>query len=324
MKIISYCNNKYPESYGGVSRFDYCLSLAFPDRLFFKGPEEIDNLLNFYKKNKNDYIIITDNHLSSQIPDNIPLIVVHHGVARTHLEREPNWEEIWKNRCVYGQDLMFLLRSPRNTLFVSPTKFCINEFGRIYGTQYDEYKNICIPHASELDESKFKVSLNKKPIIIGNWSQNHKGKNLIPELEKSLPEFEFRPLNVDLKNKTVEQFNELKQQLYLEADIYLCLSVIEGSSYSVLDGMLNNLLIVSTDVGIMENEVSKDSFVMIPWKDIEIKNISEKIRFIWKNKEKYFNKSRLEYFKLTNFENWSKSWKSLLKDFEISKVNLLY
>ena len=45
LKIISYCSNSYPNSYGGVSRFDYCLLKIFPNRKFFKGPQEINKLL---------------------------------------------------------------------------------------------------------------------------------------------------------------------------------------------------------------------------------------------------------------------------------------
>lgn len=318
MRIISYCTNKYPISYGGVARFDYCLSLAFPDRVFFKGPEEIDNLLDYYKKNKG--IIITDNHLSAQIPKEIPVIVVHHGVARTHMERELDWDEKWKNMCVRGQDLMFHLRKPENTLFVSPTIFCKNEFKRIYGIQYEEFKKIDIPHASELDESKFKTDFNKKPVVIGNWSQNHKGKLLIKEIEKKLPEFEFIPLKVDFNNKTIEEFNQIKQRKYIEADIYLCLSIVEGSSYSVLDAMLNNLLIVSTDVGIMENEVDKDSFVNLSWKNLEADKICKKLRYIWRHKEDYFNKSRIEYFKLTNFQRWKEEWQNLVSSYNINTI----
>lgn len=312
MKVISFCNNKYPESYGGVARFDYCLSLIFPDRVFFKGPDQINQLLSYYKKNKG--IIITDNHLSAQIPEHIPLIVVHHGVARTHLEREKNWDKKWRNLCVTGQDLMFHLRKPKNTLFVSPTIFCKNEFRKIYGNQYDEFKKIDIPHASELDESKFKIKFNKKPIIIGNWSQDHKGKNLILDLKKNLPEFEIRPLQIDFKNKSIEEFNQMKQKLYLEADIYLCLSIIEGSSYSVLDAMLNNLLIVSTDVGIMENEVNSNSFVKLSWENLDVEEICKKIRYIWENKDNFFNKSRLEYFKLTDFKKWKSQWEDLIEN----------
>lgn len=319
-KIISYCNNKYPDNYGGVARFDYCLSLIFPNRIFFKGPEEINSLLQFYHENKN-YIIITDNHLSSQIPSEIPLIVVHHGVARTHLEREPDWDEKWKNRCVYGQDLMFHLRDPKNTIFVSPTLFCKNEFSRFYGKRYDLFKNFFIPHVSELDESKFKIEFNKKPIVIGNWIQNSKGKNLINSLIESLPEFEFRPLKIDFSNKSIEEYNKLKQQMYIDADIYLCLSIVEGSSYSVLDAMLNNLLIVSTNVGIMENEIRKESFVELSWDNLDIDIISEKIRYIWNNKKRYQNKSREEYNRFISWDRWEKEWKNLVSKFYLQYQN---
>ena len=311
--IISFCNNKYPDNYGGVARFDYCLSILFPKRIFFKGPEETDKLLKFCKRyNKEDYIIITDNHLSANIPENIPLIIVHHGVARVHLEREPNWDSKWKNLCVYGQDLMFHLRSPKNTIFVSPTEFCKNEFRRIYGKQYDEYQNIYIPHASELDEKKFKKEFNQKPVIIGNWIQDSKGKHLIETLKTLLPEFEFRPLQLDFTNKSIEEYNELKQKYYINGDIYLCLSIVEGCSYSLLDAMLNNLLVVSTDVGIAENELNKDSYVNLSWNNLEPNIIAEKVRYIWENKENYFNKSREEYFRIISWKRWDNMWNKLL------------
>ena len=312
--IISFCNNKYPDNYGGVARFDYCLSLLFPERIFFKGPEDIDNLLKFIKKyNTDDYLIITDNHLSSLIPAEIPLIVVHHGVARAHLEREPNWDSKWKNMCVYGQDLMFHLRSPLNTIFVSPTLFCKNEFFRIYGNKYKEYQNIYIPHASELNENIYKTKFNNKPVIIGNWTQDSKGKHLISSLENILPEFEFKPFQLNFKNKTIHEYNKLKQEYYLNGDIYLCLSIVEGCSYSLLDAMMNNLLIVSTNVGIMENEVNKDSFIELDWNNLNKIEIAKKIKKIWKKKEKYFNKSREEYFKIICWKDWKSKWNNIIE-----------
>ena len=123
----------------------------------------------------------------------------------------------------------------------------------------------------------FKKGLNDKPVIIGNWIQDSKGKNLIADLIKELPEFEFRPLQIDFTDKTIEEYNKMKQKMYIEGDIYLCLSIVEGSSYSVLDAMLNNLLIVSTDVGIMENEVNKDSFVNLKWNNLKTKVIAKKL-----------------------------------------------
>ena len=67
-------------------------------------------------ENKQDYVIITDNHLASQFPTEIPLIIVHHGVARVHLERERDWDLKWKNLCVYGQDMIFHTRNTYNTI----------------------------------------------------------------------------------------------------------------------------------------------------------------------------------------------------------------
>ena len=39
-------------------------------------------------------------------------------------------------------------------------------------------------------ENIYKKELNDKPVIIGNWIQDSKGKNLIADLIKELPEFE--------------------------------------------------------------------------------------------------------------------------------------
>lgn len=317
--ILSYCSNTYPHSYGGVSRFDYCLSLIFPNRIFFKGPQQIKQLLEYISK-VNNYIIITDNHLASQFPSNIPLIIVHHGVARTHLDRESDWDKKWKDLCVYGQDMIFHTRNVNNTLFVSPSQFCINEFERIYGERYKVYNKVLIPHASELNENLYKDKFNKKPIIIGNWSSKLKGQDYIEKLKKKLPEFEFKNMDLSFENKTIDKYNKLKQLYYLNGDIYLCLSKVEGASYSTIDAMLCNLLIVSTDVGIMENEVSKESFQIIEWNNLDIDLVCEKIKLIWKNKDKYNNKSREEYFKIISWEKWRNLWYKIVHDFSIKNL----
>ena len=41
-QVISYCNNKYPDSYGGVARYDYCLSEVFLKEKFLRV------LMNYY------------------------------------------------------------------------------------------------------------------------------------------------------------------------------------------------------------------------------------------------------------------------------------
>ena len=96
-QIIHYCCGSYDEGlYGGVERYDYQIKLAFPNRIFFQGPQQKNKMLHFLEKCDKP-IVITDNHLSMDIPNKYPLILVHHGSALTHAEREPTWNKYWKN-----------------------------------------------------------------------------------------------------------------------------------------------------------------------------------------------------------------------------------
>ena len=80
-EVIHYCaGTYYIGDTGGVARYDYQISQLFPLRVFFKGPKEKMKMLEYLKKCKNP-VIITDNHLSCDIPNNYNVILVHHGVA---------------------------------------------------------------------------------------------------------------------------------------------------------------------------------------------------------------------------------------------------
>ena len=104
--IIHYCcGSMYHGAIGGVARYDYQISLAFPNRIFLEGPREKEKLLKFLKIAKNP-IIITDNHLACDIPNKYNCILVHHGCAMTTAERNPDWEEPWKSLCTNGQNKM--------------------------------------------------------------------------------------------------------------------------------------------------------------------------------------------------------------------------
>lgn len=320
--VISYCNNKYPKSYGGVARFDYCLQKVFPERKFFKGPEELELLLGFLKTAKFP-IIITDNHLSCDIPKHYPLIIVHHGIARVHADRDPEWDSKWKNLCVQGQDKIFYNRLPNNTWFISPSTFCTYHFNKIYD-KYKNYRVFYLPHASELDETIFKKWDKKldddyQPIILGNWSQPHKGSLVIDKLKKILKnKFRFNNLNVKFEGNDFEDFNKRKQEIYCNADIYLTLSSHEGNSYALLDGFLNNLLIVSTNVGWTYDDVNPRTFIKIPYNRMNDANfIASKITELWKLRKFYVNKSRQEYLSKINMESWSKQLKEIVKQFYI-------
>ena len=89
--IISYCCGSYDSgNHGGVARYDYQLKLIFPERKFFEGPRQKREMLRYLRKCKNP-LVITDNHLSIDIPNTYNILLVHHGCAKTTSIRNPDW-----------------------------------------------------------------------------------------------------------------------------------------------------------------------------------------------------------------------------------------
>ena len=201
MEIISYCNETWP-GVGGVGRYDTQLKLIFPERVFFKGPQEKDKMLE-YLKSCDKPIVITDNHLACDIPNEYPILLVHHGCALTTSERNPSWDPYWRDLCCDGQKKMLSFRNPKNTWIISISKACSDDFTRFYPLLYPKFKRIDLLHSSEMDEKNFKFKFNKNPIILGNWNHPKKGEHLFPKLKELLPDFEFKQLNImPIKNES--------------------------------------------------------------------------------------------------------------------------
>ena len=84
--LIHYINSDYKDGdSGGVARFDHELHKVFPDMITVT-KERKD--LKKYIDSQLDTIFITDNGMCLDIPDRFKCIVVHHGCAKTHRERE--------------------------------------------------------------------------------------------------------------------------------------------------------------------------------------------------------------------------------------------
>lgn len=317
--IISYCNDTWPRI-GGVARYDTQLKLIFPERVFFKGPQQKDEMLNFLKTCKKP-IVITDNHLACDIPNEYPIILVHHGCALTTSERNPDWEPYWRDLCCNGQKQMLSFRNPENTWIISTCKSIAYDFNRYYPNLYSKFTRFDLLHPSEFDESKFKNSFNNKPIILGNWNGLKKGKHLFPKLSDLLPEFEFKQLSVmPEKNETLESFNLRKQEQYLQSDIFLQIANSEGCAYSSLDTMICGLIPICTNVGMFEFDVPKDSFVELDWKkcygdDIDYDYLCNKIRHTWANKENLSKNARKWYMENCRFVDWEKDMKNIVNKF---------
>ena len=324
MEIIHYCCGSYEQGFhGGVARYDYQIKLAFPKRKFFQGPQQKNLMLKYLKTCKKP-IIITDNHLSLDIPNNYPIILVHHGSALTHAEREPTWNKYWKDLCCNGQIKMLSYRKPNNTTIVSISEFCIDEFTKYFPKTYPLFKNIKILHSTELDENLYKKKFNKNPVILGNWSCINKGKKSISIIDNKLKNMRFKQLNVRINNGDIDRFNKEKQIIYCTSDMFLQLSTSEGNSYATLDALLCGLVVISSNVGLFYKDVPEDCFVKLDWKRLnDIPYLIKKINYAWDNKERLAKNAREWYMKNYRFVNWIIKMDNLVKDFYEEQYNHL-
>jgi len=313
-KIVHYCCGGYHVGdYGGVARFDYHISLAFKDRKFFRGPQEKEKLLAYLKENS-DALVITDNHLACDIPNKYEMILVHHGVAQTHAEREPGWHAYWKKLCCEGQAKMLYHRDPKMTKILSISDFCTEEFTKYYKEDYTCFKSIKLLHTSELNENRFKTIWNNEPRVLGNWKDINKGMNTVSRLSKK-GKYKFEDLRVSCNKGDISDFNRRKQDIYLKNDIFLQLSLCEGNSYSTLDALLCGIPVVSSNVGLFYKDVPEDCFVKIDWKrNNDLEYVESKLKYAWENREKIGRKGREWYLKNCRFEDWKNQIRNIINE----------
>lgn len=303
--IIHYAIGSYDiENYGGVARYDFHIKNIFPNRKYFKAQQNKNQMLN-YLKNCTNPIVITDNHLAIDIPNKYPLIIIHHGIALSTPERVPSWSGKLRNLCYNGQKKMLFYRKPYNTSIISISTFCTDEFKKHLGNQYDKFDYELILHTSELNENKYKKNFNKKPIVLGNWKTINKGLNIYKTLSKNQDFFTFQKLKVSNNNNDINDFNDRKQNIYLDCDIFLQISNIEGNSYASLDAIMNGLVLVASNVGLCYKDLPEDCFVKLDWKkNNDVDYVLGKLKYAWENRLELSKKCRKWYLENCKFNLW--------------------
>jgi len=314
--IIHYCCGSYDYGdFGGVARFDHHISIAFPHRIFVQGPQHKNYLLSLVKE-LDDPIIITDNHLSCDIPNSYNIILVHHGSALTHAEREPDWSPYWKKLCCEGQKNMLKYRDPKRTKILSASTFCIDEFSRFFPEDYSKFVKDTLLHTSELKPIS-KRSFNDEPIIFGNFKGFLKGEHIFKKLEKTSYKVEKLNCYFDKKkHKNYENYNDEKQKFYLDRDIFLQLSLSEGNSYATLDAFVCGNVVIATDVGLTYNDVPEDCYVKLDHKKInDLEYLKKKIEYGWQHRDE-LSKNAIEYFNnLCSFKGWKKNITNIVNNY---------
>jgi len=281
--IYHYVEGSYLDGlFGGVPRFDFELHKTISELKTIKINDDI--------KFKDNDIVITGNDLCNKIPNHITCIVVHHGLARVHQEREPDWDG---THYVIGQDKM--IHRP-NTIFVAPSSYCEKQFFKYYNKK-DDYKIFHSVDTKPLGEPK------REKIIIGDWRNNNKGSNIIDKLRET-KKFKFINLKCDKYHKS---------EAYSQASIYLTLSLSEGCSYSQLDALACDLPVLSTNVSLFDGDCDDTCGLSIDWTEREnIDLIIDKLEYIYNNYTKFNPRTWL--LKKNNFETWKLKWKELIDE----------
>ena len=247
--IVSLVPRRFEDgAFSGVPRFDRELRRIFPTLVSLNTRFPSRLRLKMLAKTRPDSIVITGNETSLLVPDSLRTIVVHHGCAQTHLERDPTWRRRGSEGMCQAQAAMY---ERPNRWYVATALWTAQEFSRHYR----------VPEApvipSWVEPIPREAGSPPRPVILGDWRDHNKGRDVIPKLAEACPEFEFRPL--------VCTYNT-RAEAYGAADAYLCLSLSEGGAFSVADAEAAALPLVTTDVG---NHAEYTESHVIRWQDRE-------------------------------------------------------
>lgn len=286
MRIWSYVGARYEDgAWTGVPRFDHDLRKVFPDMQSVTTlPKDLD---------PGEDLVITDNHLSVDVPDNVKTIVVHHGCALTHWERDSGWRGPQTAELVRKQEEMF--RRP-NRIFVAPSEWVRREFIRHYKLP-ENYATV-IPHHVKPFGPIPARSDRSRPVVIGDWRTQNKGSLLIKRIQEAAPDFEFRQLKCT---------PETRQQFYLDGDIYLCLSLSEGAPYAVADAEACGMRIVSSNVGYCHEFGS----VGLSWMNWEQMSDLDVVK-LHLSKARKMGRDPHNFFQRYTFLDWRNRWDGLV------------
>jgi hypothetical protein len=277
--------------WSGVCRFDQMLHRAFPGIISITRPPT-DSMITFSDGRPVEIepgdVVITDNHLSLDLPDRAVVVVVHHGCAATHYERDMAWRRSGNREMVLQQKAMLSRHGRR---WVGPSSWVLDEFSR---WNPDWMRGMyMIPHWVDPIAPRPKPG---KPIVIGDWRDNNKGALIWQRLAVACPELEFRPL--DFKDDAG------RRRQYGEASLYLCLSLSEGGSYAMCDAEAAGLPIVTTDVGNYREFSDCFEFGWQHRGNIDL--VADAIRT-----KLEIGREKPSYYATYTFEDWQAAWREV-------------
>jgi glycosyltransferase involved in cell wall biosynthesis len=287
-RLISLVPERFEDGgFSGVPRFDWELRRALPEVNSVNTKWKTQAWLRWLAFREPDAIVITGNETSLMVPDTLRTVVIHHGCAQTHFDRDPAWRGKMERGFCKAQRDMYLRP---NRWFVSPAAWTAQPFSQHHGVPEAQV----LPSWVETIERR--VTNNARPVVLGDFRTVNKGSDVIARLREAEGKIDFRVLSF-----TYEQ----RKEVYANADAYLCLSMSEGGSFSVSDAEATGLPLITTDVG---NYLEYTESQVIPWQK------PDDTAFVASAVERALSTPRgPSFFESWTFEKWRKAWRTLLE-----------
>jgi hypothetical protein len=295
-RIISLVPRRFEDGdFSGVPRFDFELRKALPQVESVGTTLKTRAWLKWLSWREPDAIVITGNETSVGVPANLRTIVMHHGCAQTHLDRDPDQEAARLLRVMCrAQSEMYRLP---NRWFVAIAKWTAQQFSSHYGVPLAPILPSWVEPIERQPQS------GDRKVVLGDFRTFNKGSQAVPRLRELAPHIEFRPLKCTYQTR---------KAAYAAADAYLCLSLSEGGSFALSDAEAARLPLVTTDVG---NYLEYAASRVLPWQK------RDDPACVLQEVEQALAAPRgPSFFDTWTFEKWRDAWRQLLTEVASTKA----
>lgn len=288
-RLISLVPRRFEDGdFSGVPRFDFELRRALPELESVSTKLSTRAWLRWLAWREPDAIVVTGNETSMLVPEALRTIVMHHGCAQTHFDRDPDWRDAKPRAFCQAQRDMYQLG---NRWYVALARWTAEQFSQHYGVTQARV----LPSWVESIARPARASGRK--VVLGDFRTFNKGSRTVDALRTRVPGLEFRALKCTYQTRMAA---------YAEVDAYLCLSLSEGGSFAVSDAEAARLPLVTTDVG---NYLEYGSSYVLSWQE------RDDVELVALRLEQALASERgPSFFEGWTFDQWQAGWRQLVEE----------
>jgi hypothetical protein len=268
---------------GGVEKFAWYLEQAIGCELLTD-----TEYTGWYDGNT---IFIVDGDHGKNIPQGAPIVSVAHGTwAGLHRR--------WQKQSIgdYTEKSQIARWHQPNVKVVSVSPGVTHELRTLCGVEPVTE----IWHGIHTKLPTFGLPFNRKPVVLYASKSPGKGYDLMPEIQRLLPDFELRYLNAGIG----EELNK-----FMAGDMYLHASLSDGNSYACLEAMTCDLPCVVTNVGLF-HDFNEDKIGRILPYTSSAEDYADAIEAVYNNEWMYYPRDWI--LQNATFETFKAKWEVFL------------